>query len=600
MALAALTVVLRSLWLGDRQLFRDEAASWLTARYPLSELLARAATEPFPPLYTILLKGWMSLVGDSEGTLRAFSVLAALAMAIVAWRWAHEALGRWPGLVVLLFVALSPLAIANARSVRMYALESALATVAWWLTWRLISGRTSGRVSARLHALGLTAAVAGTVWTLPVGLPTAGLQWLVAAGALVFAAGRLPRPAFGRRRPAPAGLVAADRPLPSRDGAAGLADRSGAAWATAAITVGALTLLPWLPNILPAATSGEPYWTPRPGTFDWAVTWGTMLVGWREELPGWKEYRVVALAIAALGIVWLLRQRAPALRLLGWCVAAGMALTIAFWSVSLVRSIYDTRYLAASLPPLAIAVAAGGEAIARLLQRVLFAGEKPENWRFVPRLFFARKKPEIARLPERLLSAPENRETARPSVTITRRAPWPAAARLLLAALILAAAVPQTRAWLDEWRWEVGLGPTRELARALSSRLRAGDVVLTLDARSFFPLAYEAEMLARRGQPLAAPLRTWDSGHEPFYRGQALIRDEDTISAAEVAAHGWRRAVPELGAHGNIWLVAIANGRVERLGFRPLASGEVRELDRVVTERSGEMAQARRLEVSEP
>lgn len=568
-ALVTFAVVLRSLWLGDRQLFRDEAASWLTARYPLPELVSRAATEPFPPLYTILLKGWIALVGDGEAAMRALSVLAALALALVAWRWAHEALGRWPGLLVLLFVALSPLAIANARTVRMYALESALATVAWWLTWRLISGRASGRVSLRLHGLALAGAVAGEVWTLPVGLPAAALQALVALGAYVSVR------RSDTRRLVPVGVAAAVPSSPGSD-AVRPRQRAGAAWATAAIALGGLTFLPWLPNILPAATSGEAYWTPPPGTFDWAVTWGTMLVGWREDLAGWKEYRAVGLAVAGLGVLWLVRSRTRELRLLGWCVAAGMALTVALWGVSLVRSIYDTRYLVASLPPFAIALAAGAEAIAGLLQRLL---------------------------PRRETEQGASRPAAAPPWPAAKSAgptPWPAVMRVLLAAFVLAAAVPQTRVWLDDWRREVGLGPTRELVRALAPRLHPGDVVLSLDARTFFTLAYESEMLARRGDPLAAPLRNWDSGHEPFYRGQALIRDDETITAAEVAARGWRRSLPELGPEGNVWLVAIADGWKERLGFAPLESGQLRELDRIVTRRSDEVAQARRLEVRTP
>jgi hypothetical protein len=136
--------------------------------------------------------------------------------------------------------------------------------------------------------------------------------------------------------------------------------------------------------------------------------------------------------------------------------------------------------------------------------------------------------------------------------------------------------------------------------QALGPRLRSGDVLLSLDARTFFTLAYESEMLARRGEPLAAPLRNWDSGHEPFYRGQALIRDDETITAGELAELGWRKALPEMGLEGNVWLVAIADGWKERLGFAPLDSGQVRELDRIVTFRGGEIAQARRLEVPPP
>jgi hypothetical protein len=173
----------------------------------------------------------------------------------------------------------------------------------------------------------------------------------------------------------------------------------------------------------------------------------------------------------------------------------------------------------------------------------------------------------------------------------------PIAVGALVALLLLRALVPGTRAWLEEWRREMGLGPTQELLAELDPRFRSGDVILALDARSYFTLAYEAEMHRRHGQPLP-PVRNWDSGNEPFYRGQTLIRADVTITAAEFAARGVRGTMPDLRDGGSVWLVAIANGRREDLDFGPLESGALREVGRVVVEREGEAAQARQLEVS--
>ena len=179
LGLIAVAVLLRVAFLGDRQLFRDEAASWLTAHYPLPDLVAHTTHEAYPPLYFVVLKGWTWLAGDSEGALRSLSVLFGLAMVLIGWRWATESLGRRAGLVALAFLAISPLAIANARDARMYAMESAFTTLAWWLTWRLASGRSQGR-RRWIDAAALAVAVAAEMWTFSFGLPVAGLQLAVA------------------------------------------------------------------------------------------------------------------------------------------------------------------------------------------------------------------------------------------------------------------------------------------------------------------------------------------------------------------------------------------------------------------------------------
>jgi hypothetical protein len=366
------------------------------------------------------------------------------------------------------------------------------------------------------------------------GPPTLALQLLVALTAL----------AFGRRR------AQADAPV---------AERSGPRWAVGALIVGGLSLAPWLPNIVALATSGRAYWTPPPEPLSWAQTWHTMLTGWRGEVRFSIELGVLLLLVAAAGVAWLLTRRDVSLRRLGWCVAAGLGLTVGVWAVSLFRSIYDTRYLEASLPPLAMAIAAGGLAFVRGVTNL-----------------WARVRPWGTRLSEPRVST---------------------AAGLLSAAILLWAMVPATTTWLDDWRFSTGPSPTRDVVTAIAARIRPGDIVLAVDARSYFTLAYEAEMFRRRGTPLAGPVLGWDSGNQPFYWAQSLISPTDTVTAASLASAGWRGAVPALAPDGSIWLVALANGRNERVGFAPLETGRAREVDRLVLEKHNGVGQIRQLEV---
>jgi hypothetical protein len=78
-------------WNLQDALWSDEFQAVRTASSPLRVLLARCAyADPSPPLYHLLLKVWMTLVGPTEFSLRLLSlVFAMLSMALIfdaAWR----------------------------------------------------------------------------------------------------------------------------------------------------------------------------------------------------------------------------------------------------------------------------------------------------------------------------------------------------------------------------------------------------------------------------------------------------------------------------------------------------------------------------------
>lgn len=515
-------VLYRVTFLADRQLFRDEAASWLESSYTLPDLLRHAASEPYPPLYALLLSGWMRVFGDGEAALRGLSVVCGLAVVVVGWRWAHEALGRVAGTVALVVLALSPLLLSNARDARMYALETGFAAIAWWLIWRLLSGRARDREGRLWHAAGLAVAVAGQLWTLAYGLPLAALQGLLVVVLLL--------------RP---GSLAGD-------GAQWGTVRRNAGWALAGLAVAGLSFLPWLPRTLAAATNGQPYWTPTPGWFDWALTAGTMMVGWRMDQPPFLAAALSVLVVALLGAAALLRSRDVDRRLLGWCAILGAALVLVVWAISLVRSTYDTRYFGAAVVPLAIALAAGVEALATAAAR-----------RVVP--------PPLAR------------------VVLT----------LLLGLVLLRGA----DVWLDDWRNDRYVAPVRQLVGELTERVRPGDVLVAVDARSYFPVAYQLHRLAQEGRALPAPLVTWDSGHEPFYRAQTLLEEEHIVRSDLAGERGWQASLPQLGPEGRLWLLVVANGRNPSIDFDPIEAGELRETERIMVVAPTEVSQIRRLEL---
>lgn len=489
--LLAAAAILRFALLGSRELFRDEAASWLLARADWSEILPRAQAEPYAPVFAFALKAWTTVFGDGEVALRALSALAGVALVAVTWAWGRAAIGPRAGVLAAGLVALAPLAIANARDARMYALEALFIATAWWLLWRLLTDRRPLR--ARVSSIALAGlAVAAELWTLPTG-----------AGAFVLQAGMV-------------GIMLRRAP------------HAGGRAAAVALIGGLVAFAPWIPHMFDVARGAQPFWTLRPDLADLPETF-TMAFAGHEPSPAWVAVAPLA-ALAAAGIWALFRRRsgvADADRLAtALAVSGGAALILLWWIASQWRSAYDARYLGAAIPPLAIAIAVGWERLA--------------SW----------SADRVARA-------------------------W--SVRIAGAALVLLI-VSGTAVFGAGWMSGTGLEPGRAAGLLLSQRVRAGDVVLVPDARSYLPVAYLVE---RESEPLAmpAPLRYWRSGAEAAFTGAALIAADATVSSGTRLDEDH---LPGLSPGGSIWLVAITDPQAEVRAFTPLADGSVVELERLV------------------
>lgn len=320
---------LRFVLLDVRELFRDEAASWLLAQSPWADIIPRSSRESYPPLFAFALKGTIGILGDGPAALRALSAATGLALVGVTWAWAREAIGLRAAFLAAVLVALSPLAIANAREARMYALASLFAVLAWWLLWRLLVERRPN--SPRPLAVAAAAlAVAGELWALPTGVAAFGLQAVV-VGILA-----------SRRQPG--------------TGAAGIA-----------LGIGFAAFLPWMPRLLSVATDGRPFWTPTPGLATLLETLAVSFGGWQPS-PGWIAVLPLTV-LAGVGFRILFRGRSSVPLATALAIAAGAAIVAAWWVASLWRPAYDSRYLGAAVPPLAMAIAVGAEGVAAWMRR---------------------------------------------------------------------------------------------------------------------------------------------------------------------------------------------------------------------------------------
>ena len=137
------------------QLSSDEAFSWRLTTYSVADLLRHMPGDAHPPLYYLLLKGWIALFGDSPFALRGLSVVFALASIVVLYALCREAAARFPSAApssftsssgalfaaLLLAIHLAPVD-EPSRNARMYSQGIFLAGLTAWLLLRAL--RCSG------------------------------------------------------------------------------------------------------------------------------------------------------------------------------------------------------------------------------------------------------------------------------------------------------------------------------------------------------------------------------------------------------------------------------------------------------------------------
>lgn len=120
--LLLLALALRFYELTAAAIWGDEGSSVLLAQFPLSGIWAHAAYDVHPPLYFVLLHGWIGLFGDSILSIRLMSALpGALAVFLGTWLM-HLVAGRRATLLACLLLALLPTAVRYSQEVRMYSL----------------------------------------------------------------------------------------------------------------------------------------------------------------------------------------------------------------------------------------------------------------------------------------------------------------------------------------------------------------------------------------------------------------------------------------------------------------------------------------------
>jgi len=164
-ALMGITLVLliaafmRVYHITQQSLWFDEAFAWNIVQQP--DMFPRIAADTHPPLYYLLLRGWIGVTGDSALALRYLSALTSIITVALVYQIGREFIRqRDRGLyiavpvVAALLMALTDMEIDLAQEARNYALYTCLGCLSMWLylRWirREVSSDTIYRVSARL------------------------------------------------------------------------------------------------------------------------------------------------------------------------------------------------------------------------------------------------------------------------------------------------------------------------------------------------------------------------------------------------------------------------------------------------------------------
>ncbi|MCU0482513.1 MAG: glycosyltransferase family 39 protein, partial [Anaerolineae bacterium] len=137
-----IAVFLRVYHLNAQSFWFDEAFAWNIIIQP--DMFPRIAADTHPPLFYLLMRGWMSMMGDSELALRYLSVCISTLTVAVMYPLGREVAKKlgfgtvFIPLTAMLFFALNDADIFHAQEARNYALYNLLGATSVWLYLRWI------------------------------------------------------------------------------------------------------------------------------------------------------------------------------------------------------------------------------------------------------------------------------------------------------------------------------------------------------------------------------------------------------------------------------------------------------------------------------
>jgi uncharacterized membrane protein len=138
-------------------LWLDETLSVNISRLPLSELFDALRQDGSPPLYYVLLHGWMALFGEGDAAVREISCMFGIAALPVAYLVGRRIHGPTAGRAAVVVLAMNPFLVRYSTEARMYALVVLLTLLAILATQRAAERPVPSRLGAVTLLSGLLA-----------------------------------------------------------------------------------------------------------------------------------------------------------------------------------------------------------------------------------------------------------------------------------------------------------------------------------------------------------------------------------------------------------------------------------------------------------
>ena len=137
--LFGINVFIKLLYAGDMYYWLDETSSIFRALHSVPWMIQESVNDPNPPLYFILLKGWMSLFGLSEFSTRAFSAIFSALTIFVLYYLARRFFNRETAFYVSLIFTVSQINLYFSHETRGYTLIAFLSVFSFYFYLQTIS-----------------------------------------------------------------------------------------------------------------------------------------------------------------------------------------------------------------------------------------------------------------------------------------------------------------------------------------------------------------------------------------------------------------------------------------------------------------------------
>jgi uncharacterized membrane protein len=360
---------LRLVQLGRESLWYDETVSVHLAGQRAAELIAHTARDIHPPLYYLLLRGWLLLASYPTGQadpasfglefMAAFmSLFLGVLLVPLTWQLARRlGLDSLTAGLAALLIAISPFGVWYSQEVRMYTLGACLGVVVLLATIPFLRSNVS---PGRLRRAALLYAVAAA----------AGMYTLYYFAFLLLSLNVLVLVALTSNGLARSG----DRPEQGKETHTFHVSRLTRLFLWLAAQAGALLLfLPWLPTAWRQATDPPvPPWRTAPQLLDVLVeSWTAFTLGQSADPARFWPLLLLALALVVTGIIASRRARSGAsgssfiVHHSSFLLVAALGPLLLILLASLWTPLYHVRYLFTFSPAWSVLLAMGLAALWR-------------------------------------------------------------------------------------------------------------------------------------------------------------------------------------------------------------------------------------------